>query len=145
MVKRLTAGRIWAIGYLVVVVGLVFSFYVDAQQDARQDASDVRAATSDARAAKAAAACIKKIVQVSTDSTSARSIAAEKRDTALVGSKKALRELIRLRIVEGINNSQQVQQAADQYLTQTDKFIRASEDLNKARAENPIPDPEAIC
>lgn len=146
MVKLLTTERIWALAYLIVVAGLVFSFYVDAQQDKYQDAVDERVAAAEAKAAKAAAACIKRVIEVTNDSTVARADAAQRRDDALVGSKRALRELIRLRVVENVvGNTAEVRQAADQYLAQTEAFIQASKDLDKARIANPVPDPDEVC
>jgi hypothetical protein len=71
--------------------------------------------------------------------------ASAKRDEALLGSKKALRELIRLRVVEQVSDSEAVQQAADQYLVQTQNFIEASEDLDAARKVYELPDFEKRC
>lgn len=136
--KLLTSSRIWAIGYVAVVFGLILSFYIDAQQDDRVTAAETEAA-------KSAAACVKKVTAAYTESTVAVREAAQDRDDALVGSKIALRELIRLRVIEQIGNSQQVQQAADQYMHQTAKFVEASAALDKARAAYPVPDPEKIC
>lgn len=145
MLEKLKEDRIWAVGYVAVVVGLIVSFYTDAQQDDRQAQSDARVTAAEAKAAKAATACIKKVIQVSTEATAARAAATEDRDAALLGSKKALRELIRLRVIEQIGDSTAVRQAADQYMVQTEKFVKASEMLSKARNENPLPDPEKIC
>lgn len=138
MSEPVTSSTIWAAGYLVVVCGLVLSFYTDTQQDNRAEAAE-------ARAAKVAALCVKKVIVASAESTEARAEAAEKRDAALVGSKRALRELIRLRVVEQVPNSVQVQQAAQQYMVQTDKFVEASKALEAARLKYPLPDPEKIC
>jgi hypothetical protein len=71
--------------------------------------------------------------------------ASAKRDAALLGSKKALRELIRLRVVEQVQDSGAVQQAADQYLVQTQNFIDASEALDDARKAYKLPDFEKRC
>lgn len=67
------------------------------------------------------------------------------RDDALVGSKRALRELIRLRVLEQISDSDAVRQAADQYMTQTQRFIEASQALTDARREHPLPRFEERC
>jgi hypothetical protein len=71
--------------------------------------------------------------------------ASAKRDDALVASKRALRELIRLRVVDQVQDSEAVQQAADQYLVQTQRFIDASKELNEARKDYQLPDFEKAC
>jgi hypothetical protein len=71
--------------------------------------------------------------------------ASAKRDDALLGSKRALRELIRLRVVEQIGDSEAVRQAAEQYMVQTQNFIDASQDLADARREYKLPDFEKRC
>lgn len=141
----MSTNRIWAIGYLIVVIGLVVSFYVDAAQNPRIAAVDARVAAAEAKGAKAAVACIGKVIEATNQSTVARSEAAQRRDEALVASKRALRELIRLRVIEQIGTSEPVRQAAEQYMTQTQKFIEASGDLAEARVDNPVPDPAKVC
>lgn len=134
----MTTNRIWAIGYTIVVIGLVALFLLDAQQD-----RELRTTRADAKASTIR--CIKNIIDVSNDSTTARAKAAQTRDDALVGSKKALRELIRLRVIEQQADGEQVRQAAQQYLVQTQKFIEASAALDKARKDNPVPNIEELC
>lgn len=90
-------------------------------------------------------ACITRVVKQFLEVNQTRSDASGRRDSALVGSKKALRELIRLRVIEGIPDGPQVQQAAKQYMYQTGKFIKASHDLDMARKNNPIPKFKNYC
>lgn len=71
--------------------------------------------------------------------------ASAKRDDALVNSKRALRELIRLRVIEQISDSEAVRQAAAQYMVQTDNFIEASMELREARRDYRLPDFEKEC
>jgi hypothetical protein len=138
---KLTTNRIWAIGYGIVVAGMVVLFY----QDARQDAFDARRA-DDISAAKAETIdCVVKVLTETNNVTRETREAAQQRDDALVGSKRALRELIRLRVVEQTPDGPAVQQAADQYIHQTRKFIEASELLNQSRRDNPVPDPNKVC
>ena len=130
----LTTSRIWAVGYVVVVIGLVSLFVSDAEQD--RALTEAKASTTN---------CVKNALLESNDSAEERGAAAQDRDRALVGSKRALRELIRLRVIEGIGSNEQVRQAADQYLVQTQKFIDASQALERARVVYPVPDVEDLC
>lgn len=127
------ANRIWALGYLVVVVGLVAAFYGQRQ---------ILVAQKEAKASTVQ--CVIEVVSQTVSSTEVRSDAATKRDEALLGSKKALRELIRLRVLEQVSDSPEVRQAASQYVTQTQQFIDASRELVVVRKLNPVPDPAQI-
>lgn len=123
----MTTQRIWAISYLMLVVALIgLAAYTRQVDQATQE-------------------CIGRVVRANIESSQMRSGAAEKRDAALVGSKRALRELIRLRVIEGIGDSPAVQDAAQDYLVQTQRFIDASAELDQAREDNPIPKFENYC
>lgn len=89
--------------------------------------------------------CLSRLAVQITTNTALRSEAAEARDESLLASKRALRELIRLRVIEQVDNSEQVRQVAEQYMVQTQRFIEASEELDKARAENPPPEFKDYC
>lgn len=89
--------------------------------------------------------CLSRLAVQITTNTAMRSEAAERRDESLLASKRALRELIRLRVIEQVSDSAQVRQVANQYMVQTQKFIEASEDLEKARAANPPPEFKDYC
>lgn len=90
-------------------------------------------------------ACLSRVFQDFLTGNEALREASSKRDDALVQSKRALRELIRLRIIEQIGDSEAVRQAAEQYMTQTQNFIEASDELNTARAAYELPDFKAEC
>lgn len=90
-------------------------------------------------------ACLSLVFQDFLTGNEALREASAKRDDALVQSKRALRELIRLRVIEGINDSDAVRQAADQYVIQTQNFIDASDELKTARAAYELPDFEKEC
>lgn len=130
----MNTSKIWAAGYLVVVFGMVVLFYSDAQQ--HKAVRESKAST---------VACVVKVLTKTNNVTRETRLAAQRRDDALVGSKRALRELIRLRVIEQVPDGPQVQQAARQYMVQTQKFIDASAMLNKSRDANPVPDPNKVC
>lgn len=90
-------------------------------------------------------ACMSRVFQDFLTGNEALRVASAKRDDALVGSKRALRELIRLRVIEQVNDSEAVRQAAEQYMTQTGRFIEASRELREARTDYQLPDFEAEC
>lgn len=89
--------------------------------------------------------CLSELMKQSAETSNVRSEAAEERDNALVGSKKALRTLVYMRIIKGIPDGPEVQAAARDYMEQTQLFIEASEELNKTRKNNPIPSFEEFC
>lgn len=123
----MTNSRIWAVSYLILVVAIVaLAGYARAVDHSTQD-------------------CVGRVVRLYTESQQARSEAAETRDAALVGSKRALRELIRLRVIEGVADSPEVQRSAKRYLAETQRFIDASAELDRARAANPLPDYRTFC
>lgn len=128
------SSKIWSIGYLVVVLGMAILFFQQGQQ---------KTAVKEARASTVA--CVVRVLTETNNASRETREAAQKRDDALVGSKRALRELIRLRVIEQTADSEQVQQAAEQYMTQTHKFIKASKMLDKSRDQNPVPNPNKVC
>lgn len=89
--------------------------------------------------------CLSRLAVQITTNTALRSEAAERRDESLLASKRALRELIRLRVIEQVSDSPQVRQVAEQYMVQTQRFIEASLELEKARSENPPPEFKDFC
>lgn len=129
---------VWAVGYVLVVLGMILLFFQDSRQDAqREQDRDL--------ARGAAVACIKKVVDANLTGSQARSDAAETRDMALRQSKIAMRELVRLRVLEGVPNSAEVRQAAAQYVEQTRRYIEADKALEQARKDYPIPDVVKVC
>lgn len=137
MVKRptFTPGKlVGIIAYAVLGAGILILFVSDAKQDV---------AVREAKASTVT--CIKNVLDVSNKSAVERAEAAADRDESLVASKRALRELIRLRVIEQVKDSVAVRQAADQYMIQTQRFIEASERLKMARANHPVPDVEDLC
>lgn len=89
--------------------------------------------------------CLSRLAVQITTSTALRSEASERRDESLVGSKKALRELIRLRVLDPNPDPAAERQAAEQYLAQTQRFIEASGQLDEARRLNPPPEFKDFC
>lgn len=138
-IHRLSTERVWAIGYLIVVAGLVFSFYVDA----RQDRFDQRREADISEASSKTVRCVVKALRADVQQTKdLREVAAD-RDEDLVNAITAMSELVRLRVLEGIVQDEQTRQAAGQYLVQAERFINESQVLAQAREDNRVP--ETIC
>lgn len=136
---RLSKERLWAIGYVIIVVGLVFSFYVDERQD-RFDArrpADIEAATVKT------VRCVVKALRADAQQTKDLREVAASRDEDLVHAITAMSELVRLRVLEGITQNYRTRQAANQYLMQAERFIDESKVLAQAREDNPVP--QKIC
>lgn len=140
-----TTNRIWAIGYVIIVIGLVGAYYIDAQRDNRQRTDLAAAKSEQIEETREAVACMSRTFQEFLIGNQELRDASKQRDDALVGSKTALRELVRLRVIEQVSDSEQVRQAADQYIFQTQKFLDASKDLNVARKRYTLPDFEKEC
>lgn len=117
-----------AITNVVAIGGFLYSVYgLDAER--RQSDQDKAAVIR----------CFADFNRESSRTTKSRSDAAERRDEALVASKKAMREWVR-RILEGetLDNSPAIRQAALQYIEQTGKFIAAQEELDETRQDEPV-------
>lgn len=138
--RWLTTPRIWAVGYLVVVLGMVSLFYSDAQQDAFDKKRGAEIAAAKAETID----CVFRVLHKDSESTQARAKAASQSDMALRQSKRAMGRLVELWVLEGVTSGPEVTQAAEQYVAQTRKFIKASRSLQTAREDNPPPDASQI-
>lgn len=71
--------------------------------------------------------------------------ASARRDEAFLKWVVALKDLIYLRVIVGIDDNPAVQDAAALFMDEAKKFIEASEDLVEARSVYKLPDFEAKC
>jgi hypothetical protein len=138
---RLTLNMIVAVGFLFLSAGMVYLTISDARQDEFDKQRDVAI-----REAKAeTVACVNNVLDEYFNGTQDLREAAQTRDDALVASLKAMVIVVNGRVIDQQGSSRAIQQAAEQYIHQTRKFLTASQMLNKSRSENPVPDLNKAC
>jgi hypothetical protein len=130
------------VSYYVMVIAIVGSiFYNDYRTETKVSESESRQIDTTA----SQMACLSRTFEEFLTGNQILRDASARRDDALLGSKRALRELIRLRVIDQIDDSEAVRQAADQYMVQTQNFINASMELTEARKDYKLPDFEKEC
>lgn len=142
---RRLSGHWFNIMFGVLVLGvlgnIVYTNVSGRQTDEKIAASESRQIEENRRGL----ACMSRTFQEFLTGNQVLREASEKRDRALVESKKALRDLVYMRVIQGIPDSPEVRQAAQDYMAQTQLFIDASKELNEARRAYQLPDFEKAC
>lgn len=127
------------IAYAVVGISLVVLFISDARQDefdARRDA-DIAAANA------ATVKCVVKAIRADAGQTKELRDATQLKDDELTLAMQALIPIVQFRVIEGGNTSEQVVEAANQFITQAGHFIEENARLKEARRQNKVP--KTIC
>lgn len=130
------------VAYLLLVVGTVAYTTISSRQ------TDDKIAAAESRQIdrnKDAIACMSKTFQeFLTGNQELREVSA-RRDKAFLKWVLAMDDLVTLRAIRGIDQSEEVRRRAMASNTEVKKFVRASEDLREARKRYKLPDFEAEC
>lgn len=120
--RHVKPGVVYLVGWVVLVVAV--AWYVNFAQGET-------------------VSCVYKGLVASQKSDAVRSEAAKRRDKALVGSKKALRQWVML--IDQTGPSPQTRILGHRYYIETGKYIEAQHDLDAARVHHPPPDVRNLC